>query len=278
MRTLLALLSIGSWFWAGTALATIPTIDAAQLTQHARTSSAIVHLVPIVSQRRATSFGVHCAVTTGKKASVSDPAVEPQKGAGSRLIQSYAPDMLAAAFNGAPGAASSIKTLFDAAGEVAAGLDAGSASTAATLAAFQTASRQVGTATTVMAALDMNAAARLQNGFAWNSTIGAANLWLQALNARNLVATSDASRAAIAMRTTVTASPSATDNSCPVGLLGSGTATGSCRTGPCTVSSSADPACTSSSLTSGSNNLVLAMTPPGASAASRLATRTPGAR
>ncbi len=266
MRIPAVILCVGSCLWAGFAAASIPTIDAAQLTQHARTSSSTVQLVPIEGKRKDASQGVHCAVTTGKKAGVTDPTVQPQSGAGSRTIQSYAPDMPAATVAGAQGAALNSQTLFKSTGDVAAGVDANHATTAAALSAFQTASRQVGTATTVMAALDMNSAARLQNGLAWNSVTDAANLWVQALNALNLAATSDASRAAMAMRTTVTTAPSTLVGVCPTRLLGSGTAADPCRSATCTASSPEAATCMSSSVTDG-GNVVFVVAPPAAMAA-----------
>ena len=263
MRIVVAPLIIGSCLWAGSTAASIPTIDAAQLTQHARTSSSTVQLVPIEGKRKDANQGVHCAVTTGKKASVSNPTVQPQSGAGSRMIQSYAPDMPAAPVAGAQGDTLNSQTLFKSTGDVAAGVDAGHATTAAALSSFQTASRQVGTATTVMAALDMNSAARLQNGLAWNSVTGAANLWVQALNALNLAATSDASRTAIAMRTTVAAAPSTLVGVCPTGLVGTGSAADPCRSAACAGSAAT---CVSSSVTDGGSTIFV-MAPPGVLAA-----------
>jgi hypothetical protein len=263
MRIVIAPLIIGSCLWAGSAAASIPTIDAAQLTQHARTSSSTVQLVPIEGKRKDANQGVHCAVTTGKKASVSNPTVQPQSGAGSRMIQSYAPDMPPAPVAGAQGDTLNDQTLFKSTGDVAAGVDAGHATTAAVLSEFQTASRQVGTATTVMAALDMNSAARLQNGLAWNSVAGAANLWVQALNALNLAATSDASRTAIAMRTTFAAAPSTLVGVCPTGLVGTGSAADPCRSAACAGSAAT---CVSSSVTDGGSTIFV-MAPPGVLAA-----------
>ena len=263
MRVLIAPLIIASCLSTRFAAASIPTIDAAQLTQHARTSSSTVQLVPIEGKRKDANQGVHCAVTTGKKASVSNPTVQPQSGAGSRMIQSYAPDMPAAPVAGAQGDTLNSQTLFKSTGDVAAGVDAGHATTAAALSSFQTASRQVGTATTVMAALDMNSAARLQNGLAWNGVTGAANLWVQALNALNLAATSDASRTAIAMGTTVAIAPSTLVGVCPTGLLGTGSAADPCRSAICIASATT---CVSSSATDDAN-VIFVMAPPNALAA-----------
>lgn len=239
----LGTLTVGSCLWAGTAAASIPTIDAAQLTQHARTSSATVQLVPITTKRKDANRQVHCAVTTGKKASVADPAVQPQAGAGSRMIQSYAPDMPAAPIPGSQGATLNSQTLFKSTGDVAAGLEASHTTLAAALSSFQATSRQVGTAKTVMAALDMNSAARMQNGLAWNSVASSADLWVQALNALNLAATSDASRAAIGMRTTINVTPSTVLPMCPVGFVGTGTAADPCRFSACPITASSTSGC-----------------------------------
>jgi hypothetical protein len=51
----------------------------------------------------------------------------------------------------------------------------------------------------VMAAMDQNSAIRVQNGLSWGQGASAGNLWVQALNALNLVGVSARSRAAEAM-------------------------------------------------------------------------------
>lgn len=258
MRALTLALIVSPCLWASTAVASLPTIDAAQLTQHARTSSATVQLVPITTKRKDANSGVHCAVTTGRKGTVTDPTVQPQTGAGSPLIQSYAPDMPASPAAGVQGANLNSQTLFRSAGDVAAGVDAGRATTVGALSGFQAASRMVGTATTVMAAVDMNSASRLQNGLAWNSVAGSADLWVQALNALNLAATSDASRAAIGMRTSATPAPSTLVGLCPVGFTGSGTGVDPCRSAACPGSSST---CTSGTVTDARGDVVVLVAP-----------------
>lgn len=74
------------------AFANIPVNDAAQLTQKSDTASTTIKLVPVTTQRKEANSGVKCAVTTGKKASITNPAVQPQAGAGAQSIQSYGPD------------------------------------------------------------------------------------------------------------------------------------------------------------------------------------------
>lgn len=242
------------------ALADIPVNDAAQLTQRSRTASTTVKLVPVTTQRQDANGGVKCAVTTGKKASITNPTVQPQSGAGSQAIQSYGPDLPASPDPSAQGATLNRQTLFKSSGDVVAGLDASRQSMSAAQSAFQAAGRQVGTAQTVMAAIDMNSAARLQNNLVWNGTTGSANLWVTALNALNLALNSDMSRAATGMRATVTGTQPASGPVCPVGMVGAGTAAQPCRT-PTTCSTTApgvpvDPSCISARTVDSGGNVI----------------------
>jgi hypothetical protein len=210
--------------------ASIPVDDAAQLTQHSVTASTTVKLVPVTTQRKDANNGVKCAVTTGKKASATDPTVKPQDGAGSQEIHAYAPDLPATPDPAAQGATLSSQTLFKSTGDVVAGVDASRSTLSTAQSGFKSAGQQVGTATTVMAAIDMNSAARLQNDFAWNGVTGSTNLWVTALNALNLAMASDTSRAAGGMRAAVAGSTQPKGPSCPAGMAGSGTASDPCRT------------------------------------------------
>lgn len=248
MKALAVAIAIGLVSGAAPALANIPVNDAAQLTQRSQTASTTVKLVSVTTQRQDANSGVKCAVTTGKKANVTDPTVQPQSGAGTQAIQTYAPDQPATPDPTAQGATLSRQTLFKSSGDVVAGLDASRLSLTAAQSSFQSAGQQVGTAPTVMGAIDMNSGARLQNNLAWNGAIGSANLWVTALNAFNLALTSDMSLAAAGMRASATTShPSGPV--CPVGLIGSGTANDPCRTAmSCSTTppgSAPDPACVS---------------------------------
>lgn len=185
--------------------ASVPTIDAAQLTRHAATASATVTLVPVTTQRKTANGGVRCAVTTGKAAPVSDPTLRPQAGAAAQAVAGYTATPATTPDPAAQGAVLASQTLQGSAGGVVAGLDASRLTLAAAQQVFRLASAQAGSAPTVMGALDLNSGIRLQNGLAWNAVVGSANLWLTALNALNLSATSDASRIAAAMRMSTTA-------------------------------------------------------------------------
>jgi len=242
------------------ALADIPVDDAAQLTQRSMTAGTTVKLAPITTQRQDANSGIKCAVTTGKKATITSPTVQPQSGAGSQAIQSYGPDLPATPDPTAQGAALNSQTLFKSSGDVVAGLDAGGSTITAAQSAFKAASQQVGTAPTVMAAIDMNSAARLQNNLAWNSATGSANLWVTALNALNLAMTSDMSRSALGMRTTVGPAQPTSGPVCPVGMAGSGTAADPCRAPTaCSTTppgSSPDPSCVSARYVDTDGNVI----------------------
>ena len=265
MRVLAVTVLLAAYAWTGAARADIPTADAALLTERAQTSSTTIKLVPITTGRQSANQGVNCAVTTGKKAGVTDPTVQPQPGAGRRTIQPYAPDMPATPAPGAQGGALGSQTLFGSAGDVVAGLDASRSTLGAAGTAFRATGQQVGTAPTVMGALDMNSGARTQNNLAWNGTIGSANLWVQALNALNLARMGDASRAATGM---ASGSPpvvvSLAGPTCPVGTIGSGTATDPCRplAGMCSVA--AAPACTQARFVDANGGTSIALLPAGA--------------
>ena len=246
MKLQAAILAVGLAFIATPGYANIPVNDAAQLTQRSQTASTTVKLVPVTTQRQDANNGVKCAVTTGKRATVTDPTVQPQSGAGSQAVRSYGPDLPVTPNPAAQGASLNSETLFKSSGDVVAGLDA-SRST-------------MTTAPTVMAAIDMNSAARLQNSLAWNGAIGSANLWVTALNALNLALNSDMSRAAIGMRATVTSPQPATGSACPVGMIGTGTASNPCRTATaCSTTppgSSPDLACISARYVDTDGNVI----------------------
>lgn len=234
---------------ASPALANVPVKDAALLTRQSETAGVKVKLLPITTQRRDANRGVNCAVTTGKKANVADPTVQPQVGAGARTIQPYSPESRITPNGSARGAALSKETLFQSAGTVVGGIDASRSTLQAAQGAFRTAGQQAGIGETVMAALDMNSAARLQNNLAWNQAINSANLWVTAINALNLARNSDVSRAAGGMRATTSARGAQTGTVCPIGMIGSGTAADPCRS-PSTCQTTApgvppDPACVS---------------------------------
>lgn len=230
MRPTYLIVMMFGLFAALPALANVPVNDAALLTKQSQTAGIKVKLVPIKTQRKNASNGVKCAVTSGKKANVSNPNVQPQSGDGARKVQSYSPGSSVTPDIRAKGATLSNQTLFQSAGKVVGGLDASRSTLQAARNVFRTAGQQAGTGETVMAALDMNSAARIQNNLAWNEAINSANLWVTALNAFNLARNGDGSRAAGGMRASGAIRPTPAGPVCPTGTTGSGTALDPCRT------------------------------------------------
>jgi hypothetical protein len=229
------------------ALANVPVNDAALLTRQSQTAGIKVKLVPIKNHRKNASIGIKCAVTTGKKANVSNPNVQPQSGDGARKVQSYSPESSVAPDIRAKGATLGHQTLFQSAGKVVGGLDASRSTLQAARNGFRTAGQQAGTGETVMAALDTNSAARILNNLAWNEAINSTNLWVTALNALNLARNGDASRAAGGMRASGAIRPTSAGLVCSAGATGSGSALDPCRTtASCHLGgtgASGDPAC-----------------------------------
>jgi hypothetical protein len=232
---------------ASPAFASMPVNDAAQLDRRSETADSTIKLVPITTQRMDANDGVKCAVTTGKQASVKDPASPPQSGSGVKTIQAYAPTMPSTPASDAKGGVLASQTLFKATGDVVGSLEASRASLAAAQAAFRAAGTQIGTAPTVMGAFDMNSAARMQNGLAWNGAISSANIWVTAINALNLALINDTSRVAAGMQMGGSGQTSVADPACPAGMIGGGTAADPCRTpSSCSttlIGTTPDPAC-----------------------------------
>ncbi len=240
------------------AFAAIPTSDAKQLDEKAATSGTIIKLVPVTTQRKTANNGVKCAVTTGKKAEVKDPATKAQAGAGAKTIQAYAPTMPATPAADAKGGALASQNHFKATGDVVGGLEASRTSLTSAQSAFRRAGQEVGTAKTVMAAIDMNSAARTQNGLAWTGTTNATNIWVTAINALNLARTSDRSRGAGGLK--MGGGLAANSTGCPVGMIGSGTVADPCRSAStCSttpIGTTQDPACVSARFVDSSGNVL----------------------
>ncbi|AOO85126.1 hypothetical protein [Bosea vaviloviae] len=240
------------------AFAAIPTNDAKQLDEKAATSSTTIKLVPITTQRKTANDSVKCAVTTGKKAEVKDPASKAQAGAGAKTIQTYAPAMPPTPAADAKGGTLASQNHFKTTGGVVGELEASSTSLTSAQSAFRQAGQEVGTAKTVMAAIDMNSAARTQNGLAWTGATNAANIWVTAINALNLARTSDRSRGASSLK--MGGGLTSNGTICPVGMIGSGTVADPCRgASTCStmpVGAPTDPACVSARFVDSSGNVL----------------------
>jgi hypothetical protein len=240
------------------AFAAIPTNDAKQLDEKAATSGTTIKLLPVTTQRKTAHDGVKCAVTTGKKAEVKDPASKAQAGAGAKTIQAYAPSMPATPAADAKGGVLASQNHFKTTGDVVGGIEASRTSLTSAQSAFRQAGQEVGTAKTVMAAIDMNSAARTRNGLAWTGATNATNIWVTAINALNLARTSDRSSSAGGLR--MGGGLASNGTVCPDGMIGSGTTVDPCRSASlCSttpVGATPDPACVSARLVDSSGNVL----------------------
>ncbi|HEV7325578.1 MAG TPA: hypothetical protein VGN91_10940 [Bosea sp. (in: a-proteobacteria)] len=260
MRALPIVIVIAIASLAAPARANVPVNDAAALTQRSEQSATTIKLVPVTTKRQDANKGVKCAVTTGKKANVTNPTVEPQSGAGAKTIQSYAPDLPATADPEARGGKLNSQTRFQSTATVVGGVEASRSTISAARTGFQSASQEAGKAETVIGALDMNSAARIQNNLGWNGVISSTNLWVTALNALNLAANSEMSQASSGMRAPVPQNQAPSVSVCPIGMIGTGTAADPCRaparcqtTEPGTTP---DPACVAARTTDSNGNVL----------------------
>lgn len=211
--------------------AAVPVNDAAQLERKAETSGKTLELKSVLTQQNQKRAGVKCAVTTGKKGSVQNPATEPNAATGSNAVRPYGPDLPAQPQQGATGGTLNEQTLGATAGKTVAGVDASQSGVAATGDAYRARSGETGRAQTVMQAFDENSSIRIQNGMTWNQTMNAMNLWVQALNALNLAAQSDMSQGAGAVNPLTPPTPPGP--TCPAGFNGTGTTVDPCRPPGC---------------------------------------------
>ena len=234
------LVLITGLFQSVPAISAVPVNDAAQLERKAETSGKTVELKSVLTQQNQKRAGVKCAVTTGKKGSVQNPATEPNSAMGSNAVKPFGPNLPSVPEQGATGGALNEQTLGATAGKTVAGVDASQGTVAATGDAYRARQGETGRAGTVMQAFDENSSIRVQNGMTWNQATNAVNLWVQALNALNLASQSDMSQGAGAVNPLT--QPTPPGPTCPAGYTGTGTAADPCRPPGCAATAT-DNAC-----------------------------------
>ena len=212
-------------------IAAVPVNDAAQLERKSVTSGTTLEMKSVLTQQSQKRAGVKCAVSTGKKGSVQNPASEPNPATGSNAVRPYGPDLPATPQQGATGGTLNEQTLGATAGRTVAGVDASQGTVGATGDAYRARSGETGRAGTVMQAFDENSSIRVQNGMTWTQATNAVNLWVQALNALNLASQSDMSQGAGAVNPLTPPAP--TPATCPTEYTGTGTAVDPCRPPGC---------------------------------------------
>jgi hypothetical protein len=119
------------------------------------------------------------------------------------------------------------------------GVDTAQAIVPQTQAQYRQMSLGVGTAPTVMGALDQNSAVRVQNGVTWNQATQSANLLVQALNTANLFNVGQLSAGAGGMATGLPRATPTGGGVCAAGSVGRGTTDDPCR--PATTMCSTTP-------------------------------------
>jgi hypothetical protein len=241
----------------GSALAAVPTRDQAILNQRTETSTVKVRLLDTTKKTGTNTKGIRCATTTGQRGTTRDTTQPVQPNGGDTRLKQFDPGIQRApeatnspAANSAvnPGRNAQQRNLMDGTSTVIGGVDTQAAIIPDTQAQYRQMTQGVGTAPTVMGALDQNSAVRLQNGITWNQTTQSANLLVQALNTANLFNVGQLSANAGGMITGLPTPAPTGGGFCAAGFVGRGTTDDHCRPATPTCSTTPpgvtpDPAC-----------------------------------
>jgi hypothetical protein len=229
----LAALAVG----LGPALAAVPTRDQAILNQRTETATVKVRLLDTTKKTGTSAKGIRCATTTGQRGTTRDTSQAPAPNGGDQRIRQFDPSIQRAP-DGAgappgqilvnPGRNAQQRALMDGTSTVIGGVETQQVIVPQTQAQYRQMSLGVGTAPTVMGALDQNSAVRLQNGLTWSQATQSANLLVQALNTTNLFNVGQLSAGAGGMMTGLPL-PNPSGGRCAAGMIGQGTAEDPCR-------------------------------------------------
>lgn len=230
------------------ALAAVPTRDQAILNQRTETSTVKVRLLDTTKKTDTTAKGIRCATTTGQRGTTRDTTQPVTPNGGDARVRQFDPGIQrapaptsnpASAPSGSPRRNAQQRALMDGTSTVIGGVDVTAAIIPATQAQYRQMTVGVGTAPTVMGALDQNSAVRLQNGLTWNQATQSANLLVQALNTQNLFNVSQLSVSAGGMMTGLPMPSPSGGAACAAGLTGRGTADDPCQ--PASIMCSTTP-------------------------------------
>lgn len=214
--------------WASSAYAAVPVKDAAILDRKQATATSFAALTPVQDQSKKMRKGVHCSVTTGKRASIEDPRQAPDAAGATRSIRaatgSDAPVQAGRSLAGF-GADSQA---FGAATAIEGGVAADQAMVTAATQIYEGLKGEIGQTGTINEAFDQNSQIRLQNGSGWNNAIGTANNLVQTLNQLGLMRNSDISRASSGLGGSGADRTGRRGSSCPAGTVGAGTEASPC--------------------------------------------------
>ncbi len=220
------------------AMAAVPTRDQAILNQRTETSTVKVRLLDTTRKTGTNTKGIRCATTTGQRGTTRDTTQPVAPNGGDARVRQFDPAIQRApettsnpAGNSPinPGRNAQQRALMDGTSTVVGGVDVTAAIIPDTQAQYRQLGQGVGTAPTVMGALDQNSAVRIQNGITWNQTTQSANLLVQALNAANLFNVGQLSASAGGMVTGLPVPRPTGSVMCAAGFVGRGTADDPCR-------------------------------------------------
>lgn len=220
------------------ASAAVPTRDQAILNQRTETSTVKVRLLDTTKKTDTNARGIRCATTTGQRGTTRDTTQPVAPNGGDQRLRQFDPGIQRAPDTTSsppgnppvnPGRNAQQRALMDGTSTVVGGIDTQAAIIPDTQAQFRQLGQGVGTAPTVMGALDQNSAVRVQNGITWNQTTQSANLLVQALNTANLFNVGQLSASAGGMNTGLTQRVSPGGGMCAAGYVGRGTTDDPCR-------------------------------------------------
>ena len=251
------------------ALAAVPTRDQVILNQRTETSTVKVRLLDTTKKTGTSTKGIRCATTTGQRGTTRDTTQPVTPNGGDRRVQQFDPGIQGApdTTNSSPGNPpinpgrnAQQRALMDGTSTVVGGIDTQAAIIPDTQAQYRQMGQGIGTAPTVMGALDQNSAVRVQNGITWNQTTQSANLLVQALNAANLFNVGQLSASAGGMNTGLPQPTPTGAGMCAAGFVGRGTPDDPCRpaTSVCSTTPpgvAPDPACVSQRYVDRSGNV-----------------------
>ncbi len=256
-----ALLAVG----ISAALAAVPTRDQAILNQRTETSTVKVRLLDTTRKTDTNAKGIRCATTTGQRGTTRDTTQPVTPNGGDARVRQFDPGIQRAPDTTGNLAANSgrnaqQRALMDGTSTVVGGVETQQGIVPTTQQQYQQMTQGVGTAPTVMGALDQNSAVRVQNGITWNQTTQSANLLVQALNTANLFNVGQLSASAGGMATGLPTPSPTGGGMCAAGFVGRGTADDPCRPATTVCSTTPpgvapDPACVSQRYVDRSGNV-----------------------
>jgi hypothetical protein len=227
-------------------MAAVPTRDQMILNQRTETSTVKVRLLDTTKKTGTNTKGIRCATTTGQRGTTRDTTQAIAPNGGDQRLRQFDPGIQRAPettsnppgqFTGPQsdnraenlGRNAQQRALMDGTSTVIGGVDTQSSTIPNTQAQYRQMTTGVGTAPTVMGALDQNSAVRIQNGITWNQTTQSANLLVQALNTANLFNVGQLSASAGGMNTGLTQRVMPGGGMCAAGYVGRGTTDDPCR-------------------------------------------------